>query len=107
MKYLFTARARADLGGLSTEERAMFAAAARSFSHACDRDIDPQARATWPAGLRVKKVRGAPGVWEMTWSFAGPDGRATWEWSTVDVVGDDEPAILWRRIGNHRVFDNP
>ena len=37
----------------------------------------------------------------MTWSFAGPDGRATFEW----ILIDGELAIRWRRIGGHEVFD--
>ena len=32
------------------------------------------------AGLRVKRVQQAPGVYELTWSMGtGPAGRATWE----------------------------
>jgi hypothetical protein len=46
-------------------------------------------------------------VLEMTWSFAGPDGRATWEWTTVIVGGATYPAVLWRRVGSHRIFSNP
>ena len=57
----------------------------------------------WPASLRIKPVRGAPGIWEPTWSFAGPDGRATFEFVTID----GEPAIRWRRIGTHRIFQHP
>jgi hypothetical protein len=53
--------------------------------------------------LRVRDVEGAPGVIEMTWSFAGPDGRATFEW----VVRDGEPRIRWRRIGGHAIFGRP
>jgi hypothetical protein len=59
--------------------------------------------APWPRGLRIKPVQGAPGVWEMTWSFRNPDGRATWE----SVQVDGEPAIRWRRVGTHDVFDGP
>ena len=59
--------------------------------------------AAWPKSLRVKAVGGAPGIWELSWSFAGPDGRATFEF--VDVHG--EPAIRWRRIGGHEVFKAP
>jgi len=51
----------------------------------------------------VKRVEGAPGVWEMTWSWSDPDGRATWQWTQVD----GEPAILWRRIGTHAILDRP
>ena len=39
----------------------------------------------------------------MTWSFASPDGRATFELRTVD----GELQCLWRRIGDHRVFRAP
>ncbi|MCL5265766.1 MAG: hypothetical protein M1343_11370 [Chloroflexi bacterium] len=42
-------------------------------------------------------------IWEMTWSFSGPDGRATFELASID----GEPAIRWRRIGNHRIFREP
>lgn len=57
----------------------------------------------WPASLRVKAVRGAPAVWEMTWSFSGPDGRATFDLIEVD----GEPAIRWRRVGGHEIFERP
>ena len=39
----------------------------------------------------------------MTWSFASPDGRATFEIVTVD----GEQRIRWRRVGGHEVFRNP
>jgi hypothetical protein len=57
----------------------------------------------WPRGLRVKKVQGARDVWEMTWSMDNPDSRATWEWAEIE----GEPAVLWRRIGGHRIFADP
>ncbi|MBI2865251.1 MAG: hypothetical protein HYX94_11880 [Chloroflexi bacterium] len=57
----------------------------------------------WPSSLRVKAVKGAPGVWEMTWSFSGPDGRATFE--LIGVEG--EPAVRWRRSGDHRIWREP
>lgn len=40
--------------------------------------------------LRVKRVQGHPGVWEMTW--AG-DGRATFEYGQETHPG--EPHIIW------------
>src|SRR5205814_116902 len=52
---------------------------------------------------RVQAVRGVPGVWELTWSFAGPAGRATFELIAVD----GEPAIRWRRVGGHEIFREP
>lgn len=54
----------------------------------------------WPVGLRVKSVANTPGVWEMTWSKNNPDGRATFQWITID----GEPAIKWRRVGGHEIF---
>ena len=39
----------------------------------------------------------------MTWSFAEPDGRATFEF--VEIEG--ELAIRWRRIGTHEIFGRP
>ena len=36
----------------------------------------------------MKAVVKAPGTFEMTWSFSGPEGRATWESTTiVDALG--------------------
>ncbi|MQA74689.1 MAG: hypothetical protein GEU88_10180 [Solirubrobacterales bacterium] len=72
------------------------------FAPALERRAEDPGRA-WPSRLRVKGVRGAPGVWEMTWSFADPDGRATWEWIKID----SETAIRWRRIGTHAIFAEP
>ena len=39
----------------------------------------------------------------MTWSFAGPDGRATFEF----VIVDGESRVRWRRVGDHNVFKKP
>jgi hypothetical protein len=88
---------------LSEAERARFRDVVRQQFHpACERRRkDPSA--AWPAALRVRRIEGAPGVWEMTWSFAGPDGRATFEW--IDLAG--EPAVRWRRIGGHEIFTSP
>lgn len=72
------------------------------FAPACDVHASDPAT-PWPASLRVKAVRGAGGVLEMTWSFARPDGRATIEAVTVD----GELRCRWRRVGDHGVFTQP
>ena len=57
----------------------------------------------WPAALRMRQMSNQGGVWEMTWSFAGPDGRATFEFVEID----GEMGIEWRRIGNHEIYRDP
>ena len=42
-------------------------------------------------------------ILEATWSFSGPDGRATFEYVEID----GELGIRWRRLGNHAIFKNP
>ncbi len=38
----------------------------------------------------------------MTWA---PDGRATFRYGPEQVEG--EPHVIWRRIGDHDIFDRP
>lgn len=103
MKYTRAARFIADLRRLSPAERKVFRqVVVEQFVPAAER-IAAEPGTPWPKGLRVKRVQGAPGVWEMTWSFAGPDGRATFEWIAID----GEPAIRWRRVGAHAIFSEP
>jgi hypothetical protein len=103
VKFETTAAFQGDLARLSPAERALFRKVVHEdFNPTCERRlVDPTA--AWPAKLRVRKVENAPGIWEMTWSFSGPDGRATFEW----IVIDGEPAIRWRRIGGHAIFREP
>ena len=102
MKYVVLDSFKADYKRLSQGEQALFKAALPGFVAACDRyAADPSA--AWPASLRVKAVENAPGIFEMTWSFSGPDGRATFEW--VDIGG--QLAVRWRRIGAHAVLKKP
>lgn len=53
-------------------------------------------------GLRVKRVQGAPGIYELTWA---DDGRATFAYGAP--VQEGEPHIVWRRIGTHDVVRAP
>ena len=57
---------------------------------------------TFRPGLRVKRVRGTRGVFEMTFA---PDGRATWEYGPPREPG--VPHVRWRRIGSHDVLGDP
>jgi hypothetical protein len=102
VKFEVTDAFRADRSRLSESERRLVAEVLPTFVAACERYAADPATA-WPSSLRVKDVEGAPGVFEMTWSFSGPDGRATFEWIRID--GD--LAVRWRRIGRHGILTNP
>ena len=99
MKFELTASFLGDRDRLSPSERAIVRAALPAFNAACDR-IAADPTAGWPAALRVKDVEGAPGIFEMTFNFSGPDIRATFEWTQLD----GERAVRWRRIGGHAIF---
>ncbi len=102
MKFVVLASFEADYRRLSATERTLFKAALRGFVLACDRfAADPTT--AWPGSLRVKAVENAPGIWEMSWSLSGPDGRATFEW--VQIEGS--LGVRWRRIGGHAIFRRP
>lgn len=56
----------------------------------------------FPSGLRVKRVQGQRGVWELTFA---PDGRATFEYGTEQNPGD--PHVVWRHVGDHSILRSP
>ncbi|MHB1166199.1 MAG: hypothetical protein ACYC3K_13375 [Candidatus Nanopelagicales bacterium] len=103
MKFETTPRFDRDWAALAREHRRAFRAAVPAFARACDGYAQQPGSFTWPAALRVRPMRSAPGIWEMTWSFSGPDGRATFEFARVE--GDLR--VRWRRIGDHGVFGEP
>jgi hypothetical protein len=43
-------------------------------------------------------------IYSVTWSFSSPDGRATFH---VEKADDGEPLLVWRRIGNHDIYEKP
>ena len=103
MRFGWTPQFEADLARLSDAEYKLFRKVAKEdFSPACDRQLTHRGEA-WRKKLRVKAMKNTDGVWEMTWSFSGPDGRATFEWVSVE----GEIQIRWRRIGGHEIFKKP
>ena len=85
-----------------SEHRERFRQAVRDVNAAFEAHRGPGIP-NFPAHLRVKPMQGAPGIYELTWSFAGPDGRATFEF--IEIEG--ELALRWRRIGDDSIFDRP
>lgn len=103
MRFETTPAFDGDYRRLRPEHRTAFRAVIKEkFGPACDA-YAADASTPWPPSLRVKSVRNAAGILEMTWSFASPDGRATFELITVD----DELHCRWRRVGGHTVFKSP
>lgn len=103
MKFETTPAFDSDYRRLKSEHQAVFRSVVKDkFAPGCD-VYAANSATPWPASLRVKSVRNAPGVLEMTWSFASPDGRATFEFVTVE----GQLRCRWRRIGDHDVFKRP
>lgn len=102
MKFDREARFLAEFNRLPLREQAMFMRTVREINRAYARRAGWPVE--WPAHLRMHPMKGYRGVWEMTWSFAGPDGRATFQF--IDL-GGGESAIRWRRIGGHASFGEP
>jgi hypothetical protein len=103
VKWQTTPQFSADWKRLNVEYQRLFRSALADFSKACDRYVADPGSASWPAKLRVSPMKSAPGIWEMTWSFSGPDGRATFEFITES--GDER--VRWRRIGDHAIYRDP
>lgn len=107
MRFRTTPAFDSDLKRLKKEHLRTFAdVVKRSFAPACDAwaaAIDAGGEFVWPKALRVSRLRGRSEIWEMTWSFASPDGRATFAF----VRDGDEWYCLWRRVGDHGVFADP
>ncbi len=57
----------------------------------------------WPSRLRRHEV-GDGSIYSLTWSFASPHGWATFHLEK-DVEGG--PLLVWRRIGNHSLYERP
>jgi hypothetical protein len=95
--YDLTETFRKDLAALDSLDRERFRSAVAAFRE----DLKAGGRG-FRAGLRVKGVRGAAGVFEMTWA---PDGRATFQYG--ESLRDGEPHIIWRRVGTHDILGRP
>jgi hypothetical protein len=65
---------------LTPAQRTAFLVAVRKFVH----DLSS---GTFRKGLRVKRVRGHPGIWEMTWA---DDGRATFTYGAPVRPGEPQ-----------------
>lgn len=84
-----------DLTRLTPEQRRRFRQTVTTFVHGLR-------TGRFRAGLRIKGVQRAPGVFELTWEG---NGRATWEYGPECIPGVCH--IVWRRIGTHDILSGP
>lgn len=102
MKYRVLPRFSADYQKLSSQERIAFKKALARFITAAREYESSSEHYVWPKSLRVERLTGS-GIMAMTWSFSGPDGRATFEF----VTADGEQMVVWRRVGRHSIYREP
>ncbi len=103
MKFERTEQFLTDFKALPAAHREAFRSLIPAFHAAAQSFITNPGTFRWPAALRVKPMVSAKGIWEMTWSFSGPDGRAMFEFVTYD----DDVWVRWRRIGTHAIYKRP
>jgi hypothetical protein len=94
--YAWLVRFGRDFDGLNRDQQALFLFVVSQFVE------DLQRQGGFRKCLRVKGIKGASGIFEVTWA---PDGRATFEYGESMVP--DEPHLIWRRVGTHEIFDTP
>lgn len=107
MRFDRTASFKSDWDRLKPEHQREFKEVVHDkFIAACDAWAHAQAARehyVWPKSLRVSSLVNGGGIMEMTWSFASPDGRATFHFTRED----GNWVCVWRRIGDHGVFRIP
>ena len=84
--YLLSTRFARELAALTPKQR-------RALERAVAKFIAGLRSGDMPNGLRIKRVQGSPGVFEMTFA---PDGRATFSYGASVIEG--EAHIVWRGL---------
>lgn len=103
MKYRTLASFDRDLRRLPAEHQRMFQQALRShFLPAIDAGAFAGSP-PWPTRLRIHKLSNCE-VCSLMWNFTSPDGRATFH---LEKTNESEPTLVWRRIGDHGIYDRP
>jgi hypothetical protein len=89
-------RFQRDWKRLKRWQKRAFIAAVQEFAHDLDSgELRPS--------LRVMPMADHPGIWEMTWE--GHDGRATFSYGPETIPGKRH--VIWRRVGGHKIFQEP
>lgn len=91
--YDWTEEFRHEFEAMSPARQALFLAAVAKF-------VDDLRRGPIRKSLRVERLQGHRGLWEITWA---PDGRALFEYG--DPIHPGQRHIIWRRVGTHQIFE--
>ena len=83
---------------LSHAQQALFETALQAFIAAL-LEMEAGSAHTFPDKLRIKKIQGLEGCWEMTWA---PNGRAIFSWGTEQMPGKRH--VVWVDIGSHDIL---
>ncbi|MBA3653756.1 MAG: hypothetical protein H0W70_06125 [Actinobacteria bacterium] len=94
--FAWVARFGADFDSLTPAQQVSFLAAVAEFVE------DLRTGGRFRKGLRVRGIKGAVGVFEMTWA---DDGRATFQYGKSMVEG--EVHVVWRRVSPLGIFKQP
>jgi len=98
VKYRTTGSFDNALAKLPREHRALFLAAVTEHLLPALTAGAHRGEAPWPRRLRVHMIAEA---YSLTWSFAGPDGRALF---VIERIEADEPMLVWIAIGYHDIY---
>jgi len=99
VKYTRTAGFLSDLRRLPEEHRKLFAQAVHDVLRPALEAGAHTGAVPWPKALRIHRIGSD---YSMTWSFAGPDGRALFR--LAEITG--EPVLVWLRVGNHDIYQS-
>lgn len=97
-----TADFKRDYRSLADGEKGLFKQAVEEFVEDL-LEMEAGRLTMFRPSLRVKGVRNAEGILEMTWEYH--DGRATFSYG--DPIRPGVRHIIWRRIGGHEIFGRP
>ena len=89
---------RRDVVSVTPDQYARFQVAVRRFIEDL-LAMEAAEQVGFRLGLRVKRVWGTIGLYEMTWS---PDGRATFSWGESIIRGAKH--VEWVRCGDHSIL---
>jgi len=98
VKYETTAGFDNDFSKLPREHRALFMTAVTAHLLPALASGAHRGEAPWPRRLRIHKIAD---TFSLTWSFAGPDGRALF---VIRPGADDIPVLTWLAIGYHDII---